>query len=184
MHFPLVIVPVARRAGWDLISRSVGPCLPTLRARAPDPQKQKQMARSAGKFSGYPVSLPCRSRVVPCRRPVCVSLPCRPVSWLRRTVLNPKRRTDPCKLVMTPGWHEARRHNGFKCVITKAIRVWTIVKMCVFVPKIEIAPPVACSEASDVYAECFVSPGPWAPCVFCFLFLPAYLPTLRRRAAN
>ena len=50
--------------------------------------------------------------------------------------------------------------------------------MCVFVPKIEneIAPPVACSEASDVYTECFVSPGPWAPCVFCF-FVFACLPT-------
>ena len=70
------------------------------------------------------------------------------------------------------------------CVLYAVCGVLCAVCLCVFVPKIEIAPPVACTEASDDYAECFVSPGPWAPCVFCFLFFPAYLPTLRRRAAN
>ena len=43
-----------------------------------------------------------------------------------------------------------------------------------FCPQNQNRPP--CSEASDFYAECFVSPGPWAPCVFCF-FVFACLPT-------
>ena len=129
---------------WDLISRSVGPCLPTLRARAPGPQKQKQTARSAGKFAGYPsLLMKLLTRLLHTAPPVCAS---------GRVAQNSFLCARDCQAGQLLGKCTVSSFRIFGSDFTTLTRPryrpppkqtagYTIVEMCVFVPKIENRPP-------------------------------------------